>query len=274
MDMTFRQQSSAERPGFVPRLETLEGRCVPAVVVGESNGVLTIQGDARRNTVAITDDGGTANGSVRVAWEGREFVSANPVNTIRLRSRGGRDQVSYTLTGPLQQRRLHLVDLDLGSGNDVLNVTLNAGVQARAFLDLRLDGDVGNDRITVNAVASVAVEAEGKLRWIITGGDQNDRITTDFVGTVQGELLTRSEGNPGQDQVFAEFFTQPGSTGTLGAAVFGGTSFDRLRLLIREQDPADPLQIVTEANGGQFLDILTRTANVRTVKVEVDRVVD
>ena len=56
--------------------------------------------------------------------------------------------------------------------------------------------------------------------------------------------------------------------------MFGGTNHDRLKLFVRKQAPLDALRVVAEGNGDQFIDRLTRTANVSKVKVELDRVVD
>ena len=83
-----------------------------------ADGTLIVTGGNQRDTIAITDNGGTGPGSIRVVTNGQEFVSTGPVKEIRIRARGGRDDVSYALTGNVVPKRISFVDLDTGGGND------------------------------------------------------------------------------------------------------------------------------------------------------------
>jgi hypothetical protein len=85
--------------------------------------------------------------------------------------------------------------------------------------------------------------------------------------------LTRLEGNHGQDTLTANYLLLAGSTGRVGADLFGGTNLDHLGLFVRKENPADPVTVSATANGGQFLDFLARTGNVHKTNAEFDRVV-
>src|SRR5262249_27913285 len=83
---------------FVPRLDPLEMRCVPACRITDNLGILTVLGDNARNVIQITDNGQSAPGSVTVTCGTVTHTSTDPVRSIRVQGRGGNDRVTYDLT--------------------------------------------------------------------------------------------------------------------------------------------------------------------------------
>src|SRR5262249_20856721 len=82
---------------FSPRFEALEERALLAVSFMESAGVLTIKGDAGVNNVTITDNGGTAAGSIQAtaADGGGPYSSTGPISRIVIDTGKGSDIVQY-----------------------------------------------------------------------------------------------------------------------------------------------------------------------------------
>jgi hypothetical protein len=266
--MTVRphQGNCIQNNKFVPQLESLESRWLPTTI-GQVGNIVHVNGDGGANTIQITDTGGRTAGSVRVVAGAQQFSSTAVVREIRVRTIDGNDRVTYTQTGRMDAGLFRRLDVDLGSGADVCTVVLRHGVEAGVYHDIYVHGNTGNDTLVVNATANVDVAGGGTIRWWLVAGDENDVVRTTYVGEVDGQLLTRVENNPGKDVANAVYTIRTGSTGLAAAHMFGGTNLDHLSLLVRKQGPS-PVRIDAFADGGQFLDYLTRTANVRTKNAE------
>src|SRR5258707_1273716 len=114
---------------FIPRLDSLETRCVPACQLSEKLGVVSIVGDNARNLIQITDNGATDPGSVTVTCGKTTLISTNTIHDILVQGRGGNDRVVYNLTGDLAAKLNRGLHVDLGTGNDTFQANLAGGVQ-------------------------------------------------------------------------------------------------------------------------------------------------
>jgi hypothetical protein len=258
---------------FFPRLDALETRCVPACHLSEKFGVLSVVGDDARNVIQFTDTGSTDPGSVTVTCGNTTLSSTSVIHDIRVQGRGGNDRVIYNLTGDLAHGVLRGLHIDLGAGNDTFQANLSAGLQARAFIDLNVDGGPGNDTLRLSTPVPGTVAPGATLRLFLVGGDDADHIAAVYRGQVNGRLLFRAEGNPGPDQVAGDFTLLSGSTGFAHTEVRGGTNIDNLTLLVRKENPADPVTVDGLADGGQSIDFCRHTRNVVSSRCEIDTVV-
>jgi hypothetical protein len=260
-------------PRFLPRLEVLETRCAPACHLSEKLGVLSVVGDNARNVIQITDNGGTAAGSVTVTCGNTTLVSTNTIHDIRVQGGGGNDRVTYNLTGDLAPRLYRGLHIDLGMGNDTFQANLAGGVEARGFLDLNVDGGPGNDSLRLKTPTPGAVAAGAILRLDFVAGDDADHVAVGYQGQVVGKLLFLAEGNPGPDRMAADFTLLSGSTGYSGTTLRGGSNIDNLSLLVHKENPADPVTVYALADGGQSIDFCRHTRNVISSRCEIDTVV-
>ena len=171
---------------FVSPMERLENRLLLAWSWGLTNpGSLAIRGDQTAGTLAITDDG---NGriSFRVDGQARQQKFTG-ISSVVVRAGGGNDQVSYNLAGDLRTSRR--IDIDLGTGNDSLELTAS-GRRMYSPLTMIGRGGSGNDTLEYNFtnVMISSVLPTDAISLNMLGGDGNDQI--------QGEM-TIASGNPG-----------------------------------------------------------------------------
>jgi hypothetical protein len=139
--------SSRRRPfRFVPELETLEGRVVPAGIITTklSNHVLTITGDADNQDIALLGGG---RGHVSIATQDGETISGknsfNSVFKVVVKLNDGDDSV--TIVNLRLSRTNDTVDLQLGTGDnsvffdggkiDIWNFICSSGSVATAATD-------------------------------------------------------------------------------------------------------------------------------------------
>ena len=90
------------RPTFVPRLESLEDRCVPAPIAGgdavQSGSVLNVGVALPANGLFIIEDG---NGDVAASWNGSPFQFFAGVNNIQVSVQGAANAFVFLNLGAL-----------------------------------------------------------------------------------------------------------------------------------------------------------------------------
>ena len=202
------------------RVEDLEPRVYMSCGVALVGNALTITGDAQANEIRILDDG---NANVEVTCDGATN-SYNTVQSVKVKTGGSRDTVSYELTGDLMTKRV--ITADLGRGNDMFALILNRRTPPPSVPEAPPpDSQVGSSdvpvtppdtpvaapeppvasprKITGNLTASIkgglgsdsiAVEATD---IILTGGKVKVTITSDVTDTVHfdGNLAQGSMGS-------------------------------------------------------------------------------
>src|SRR5262245_32929380 len=117
-------RSDRKRSGVRLRVEALEDRTVPACIFTVSPGgvgggfILRIKCNDDNDPVTINDNGTGAINNVTIG----AFSPDQAISEIRVQGKGGRDRVTYNLTGNLQGTPgpglPRLLDVDLGQDND------------------------------------------------------------------------------------------------------------------------------------------------------------
>jgi hypothetical protein len=186
---TFRRRAPRRavpaRARFRPAFEEFEGRFLPSVSItpftdpASGAPVLRILGDARNNTVQVTDDSTTKSTTVVADGITRSFSQQFTFLDIELRD--GNDELTFTLIGDYDGQQRSLL-VDLGNGNNqfafnrsevqILNhsqVTLDVeGGNGNDFLDVHF-GPIADS--TVNVTANLFGGADtGLVQGVVTPG--------------------------------------------------------------------------------------------------------
>jgi Ca2+-binding RTX toxin-like protein len=153
------------KPRFVPSVDGLECRSLPAIVASFGAGVLTVFGDNLDNTITVSRDAA-----------GKVLVNGGAVSVL-----GGTPTVANTA----------LVQVFGQGGNDTISLNEANGALPRAFLF----GGAGNDVLTGGSGADMLFGQAGNDTLLGKGGN-------DFLfGGADNDVLT---GGTGDDQVFGE----------------------------------------------------------------------
>jgi hypothetical protein len=175
---------------FVPRLEGLEVREVPAVQIFVTEHVLHIFGAANANVITVRDNG---QGTITVN-AGSEHFTASGIDGVQIATGAGGDRVNYKLTGPL--KIAENIKVWLGKGADKANFNFSDGIAAGGHLKLTVDGGPGTDRETVK-IGSVAKGGSADLD--MNGGKGYDTLQLDTSGKVAGYLKATLNGGAGHN---------------------------------------------------------------------------
>lgn len=175
---------SAKSRRFIPRLDILDDRCVPAVLVELQGTVLTITGDAGDNSITITDTGkeavyqdpGERFGGITVVADGETFLIDTEVTAILVNTFAGADSVVYDLTDFLAVTRL--IDVQLGKGADTFTANLTGQVIDGESTNVAINayGQGGGDTLVLNA-EGVTVNPGARLDVYFEGAAGRDAIT-------------------------------------------------------------------------------------------------
>jgi hypothetical protein len=161
---------------FVPRLQALDDRVVPAVSFELQDTYLFVTGDTGANTITITDTG--TDTGLTIVGDGVTYQPPTTVTHIFVRADEGDDTVVYDLVAPLTVFRL--VDVQLGRGADTY--TANIGGQSLApwvNLQMTAAGQGGGDTMVLNA-HDVSTDANSILNVFFDGDGGKDVITLDY----------------------------------------------------------------------------------------------
>jgi hypothetical protein len=135
----------SSRRTFVPRLETLEDRCVPAPMVfnggfaEQTGSILTVNVMNAINTVFIMEDG---SGNVWVQWNNWLPNGVSDINNIQVNAMGSSNTVFFYNLAPLMspgQLTLNLMALTntvqahIAPGGAPLSIQTNPGVAVQPF---------------------------------------------------------------------------------------------------------------------------------------------
>lgn len=230
---------------FSPSLQTLDARDVPAVItvsaLPDGSNQVTVIGDNSSEQIFCRDFG---NGTVHTFATGAGLVVTNNVTQIRIFANGGNDEVRYDLLADLQAGRKQDVaawldsSIPTVSGNDTFDARLWDGVslQDRARLQIGCDGGFGSDRIMVQAT-NVDMKPSAWMKTNISGGAGNDVIGQVYSGEMDGSLALRTWGGDGDDTIREVMSFDAGSTGRIGALVYGGNGRDTQSLHVVNFQP-------------------------------------
>jgi hypothetical protein len=293
-------QSRSRKPAnFVPTFDLLENRLVPASI-DPQGPTLVITGNDKADRIVITDFGG---GHVKVQ-AGKATSDVTGVNTIQINTKGGKDNVDYTLAGDVTQTMN--VTANLGKDNDTFTAHLTGHSLTAGTLDFTVNGQDGDDTVRIDASVgtnlasgtSLGVALNGGagrdtlfvpfngnisqnagLQVNMSGGGDRDNLKTTYSGKNDGSIVLGMSGDADRDTLDAEVTLGAGSTGGVGrsdnpALLQGGTGNDTMTFLVRTPPGSAPVFASVLGQGGT--DTFTRTANVSSdaaVPGEADGVV-
>ena len=292
---------TGRRARFVPAVEALEDRRVPAVnfiVQGSTLFITspTVPGQ-RSSRIVITDNGGTGPNNV-TAFAVQPFTPNVPISTVVVNTGRGNDRVFYNLVGNLTTTRT--VDVSLGSGNDHFVATIRRNLLSGSSLTVNANGGPGNDNLEAVIVGSLAanshlalnydggpggdnhirvatasfvnVAAGAALTENLIGDGGSDVVTSEYQGLLSGTVQINERGGNGPNLMKADIELAAGSTGTvLRSSVVGGPHDDILTFLVHNRGVAPANQNFLDGDGG--FNIAFRTTNVVVSHVQVDHVV-
>jgi Ca2+-binding RTX toxin-like protein len=223
---------------FVPAIQSLEDRAVPAVVAqfSPATKVLTVIGDAGDNTITVSRD---AAGNLSVS--GAPILSRVPVTvagTVKVKIIGGAG--NDTLRMDETNGALPAATIDGGKGNDT--IFGGAGID-------NLFGGQGDDSIDGNRGNDVATMGDGNDLFVWDPGDGSDKV----------------DGNLGDDRMLFN-----GSN--------GDEKFDFLTNGTRLKFLRDLGNIVMDVGGTETVDVTALggadTVNVNNLSVTAVRTVN
>jgi hypothetical protein len=259
------QPVSGKPQRFVPKLERLEDRTTPAVLITQTGSTLTITGNAFAETITINDNGA---GGISVAGDVAAFspvaanTQVNGIDRIVATLAGGNDVVTYNLFLPNYTTRME-VQMNLGVGNDTfLGQLSNRRMRSTGRLLLDIQGDAGTDTLTALA-SRHDVDPGGQLNVRLYGGASADTIMGTWNGRNRGRVIYSALGEDADDDIRVSMIARPGSTGITRGVVRGGARNDRLRLFLAPQP--GPTGLVT---GDAGVDQCTTTGTVTVLSCE------
>ncbi|GIW87071.1 MAG: hypothetical protein KatS3mg108_1395 [Isosphaeraceae bacterium] len=295
---------SGRRFAAKPGIEGLESRRLlsvarPQVRIQEiraADGIrLVIQGSQRADVIRIEDNGTAEAGNVTVRLgNGKTYVAKRAISTIAVQTLGGRDQVSYALTGYLGSRRGMTVEL--GAGPDRFEATIDRAIDTPDALAIMVYGDGGNDHLSVDHTGVVrrgtffpylqGNDGNDVIRYTGSGeinsgaivapglpGDAgNDTITASYTGVIGGAYLYNLtiDGGAGNDNLSNRIHVRAGSWGKIGtdektpALVQGGDGDDHIDYVITYEPSASVFEVHAALIGGSGRDTVQHSSNVQT----------
>jgi hypothetical protein len=263
---------------------------------------LLIQGTKKSDSISISDNGTGNPGNIFVSTSsGQDFTSTGAVTAIDVATGNGNDHVTYELDSNLTTPNQELVFVGSGArnGRGTVQFTVNIvgaiedgsnlvalavpGAKNPTMLTVNdsgeIDGDFsagtslfgdtkikpGPEKFSFQSTAKIG--STGTINTGLSGGPHNDVAQFSYSGTNNGQIEIEDLGNGGSDQLSADVYMVPGSTGTVGsstdASVIKGSGKDRLSFTVEQgTDTTTATNIFAEVIGTTKKDKVTRTANV------------
>jgi hypothetical protein len=262
-------------PGFTPRLEVCEERCVMNVSFSVSGTTLTIDGTAGRNVVVINDNGTNQAGNITVTADGDTFIPGGVIQTVVVDGEGGDDAVTYNLNASLGASVSHAVQVSLDGGDDEFTASLRGDLLTGSSLGLTVWGETGADDLHVYANSDIDMALNSRLSVTLDGGWGDDHVHLVYDGEMDGTIDMYLNGDADKDDVWAQMTLDAGSAGKVGQAndaarVRGGTDDDDLVFEVHNSGSA---QVFAWIEGYTGNDTGRRTTNVTPYNLETDFVV-
>jgi hypothetical protein len=276
--------------------------------------ILQITGTKKNDSISISDNGTGTAGNIFVSLgDGRDYMSTGAVSEIGVPTGTGNDRVTYELNGNLQPNVNELVfvgsNAKHGGGSVQFTVNIVGKMLEGATLGIvgmpdarktttmnvndsgEIDGNLtavlstlgpkspsgGPEVYRFNSSATIGPAA--KLVTGLLGSRRNDIANVSYSGTNNGELDVNMFGNGGNDQLSADVYMIPGSTGTVGSPTKPSVlqtsgRKDSLHFTIHQgSDSTSATNIFAEVIDNSKKDKSVRTANVVAKTKGSDKIV-
>ena len=261
---------SSRPESFVPGLEPLEDRLLPAVklIPNAATGRLVIRGGNGDNRIRIIDNGTAGVNNVTVVVNHRTMLPNITVTGIVVREGAGNDTVTYNLNGTLATGTSRTVIADLGPLTSAFAAKLHSGLNTRSNLTLQVNGGIQADNISVSATAGIGIANGATLNMELTGGPGDDTISTNYRGLLVGAINLFEEGSAGNDLLQNQVTLNPGSLGSYSAQVFGGLGDDTVTMHVRKIVATDRASVTATLDGGPGNNTAVASLGVRLIRFE------
>jgi hypothetical protein len=223
MSLTQQRRNQGRTRNLVPRLECLEDRwCPSGASISIAQGVITIHGDGKADTIAVSDNGqGTVNATITSA-SGQVLSQGGgqSLSTIKIDGEGGNVTVNYLLTGTLMTPET--LDLCLGGGN--VNATLDYSAGLASSLSLNVNGAGSGTNTLSTVVGNMSATAMfNQMECLDTGAT---KATTTFKGTetAGASISIAAGGVGGANELVTNFGNVTGAMVNLHEELGAGTA--------------------------------------------------
>jgi hypothetical protein len=251
--MTSHHSPRQRRRSFLPRLELLEERCVPACTVTPSGTTLTITGDNNANTVVLDDNGA---GAITVTCDGAVSGPFANIQFINVSTGSGNDAVFYNLNDNLLTGQVRVLSVALGQGNDFfrarskeINATTDADLNANSRLTINASGQQGRDTFLFDFSKDFDINAGAVFQVLVNGNKDRDVVAVDLLGQLDGNFTLTANGNEDRDKLAATVGLEVGSTGSLNVTLNGQGADDLLGLMVTRSRNVTTT-VIGQVNGG------------------------
>jgi hypothetical protein len=280
------------RNRFIPCLQALEDRCVPAVTASFSGTTMTLTGDAHDNNITINDNGASSGSNLTTVLDGVAVTPPQFINTIVIKTGAGKDNVTYNLRGQLLSDTRAL-SVDLGADRDSLFVNFSGNGLEHSFtpfvglgppssFSLNVQGGSGNDTIGLD-FGTGNVSDGSVLNVTVNGGGGDDTIAVNYRSIlgqgagINGTVNMDLEGGGGKDTLSALFEPGLGSHGFFGsgsgpARINGGAAKDTIDYRIR-LPLVGSLSVFAAVDGGADGAACKHTGNISSSHCSPDFIV-
>lgn len=257
----MRSQSPAARLG----VERLESRECPACIVYKAGGTVHVLGDGAANTIVIRETGPIPPfipGGLSITADGVSTgFPAGSVLRLVVQTRGGDDVVTYTSSAAAGENGIASLALDLGTGDDVADVTVSRNTLAPADFvgtwNLTVSGSSGDDAV-VTRFGRIDFHS---IRIRANLGAGNDTFAALFGGPIAqapgtpAVIRLNVQGGAGDDAMDLEALTQA-ELSDLTATFLGGEGDDDVTMAVGLSGNT-PSRIRLEAMAGAGNDLVS-----------------
>jgi hypothetical protein len=268
--------SSYRSNRFVPSMQALEDRSVPAVI-SFSSGVLSITGTAAADVVRITQDDAWNRLTVQDGVQTRVFASSL-VSRINVNLAGGNDQLRYGLASDYIRPKQLVSDLGAGADLATLDFGINKSHVIRNNLTISVLGgtegdtlraDFGEIRTNLNPAPVVSLSADmgtgndfaalrmwgwldgaARANFTMLGSDGADSLSLhDDYGIAAGSWLNVvMDGGAGNDSLL--MYLDGPIAGTCSSRLNGGMGDDVVDARLTARAGAGFLDVATYGHDG------------------------
>ncbi len=266
------QRRNPGRSGiFVPRVETLEERWVPAVHFTAFNATLTIKGVGQTGRIVINDNGTSGVNNVVASVKHSTFLPGIAINRVTVKTKTGNDRVTYNLLAPMLPNVTRTVVVSLGEGVNQFSAHLKNGLSTGSSLLLEVKGGLSPDLLTVDAGGSFGIGSRAALTVDLMGGGGADVLAMNYRGQNLGTLAIFAAGGEGADTIGTGVFLETGNTGNVSAQELGGDANDNLTLSVQKFSLFDGGAVSATIDGGLGVNTCTASPNVTSVRCAIKK---
>jgi hypothetical protein len=231
----------------------------------------TLIGSHFNNSKVINLNLGSGHDDAYLDFRGNDATVFGTLD-INVEAGSGADEL-YTHIGHKHGGHVNL-KAEMGAGHDTAHAMMWGDVSGAADVLFDVKGEGGADALgawctyddKANAYNNIKITGDSTLAIKLDGGLGADSIGPLFSGEVDGHLTLIARGGAGDDDIDADVYLQPGSTGSFFGRVSGQADDDTLAFHVWDLSGAAVIDAVL--NGGAGFDTGSSSGNVSKVSIE------